>query len=182
MPGKEFFYYSQFGETSGGGTERRIAAVDSLIEQTRLNVGTISDYCTQWTDLAIYARRTLRETLPENEIDAICTTITNIRHGLDYLAFTRRHDQITEGHKLFVLEDIPAMLNEYQGTDRVVLSYGEARLLQMAAAVVNIAYDPGEPEDTPENVAKRTFIFTDLEQRVLHGVTPEPGKTVDANQ
>ncbi len=147
---------------------------DALIEQTRLNIGTISEYCTQWSDMAVFARRS-------GQPDEVTRTIWNVGLGLDYLAFTERYDQISEGHKIFVREDIPQMLHE-ESTDQVVLSYEEARLLQMAAAAVNIAYDPGEPEDTPENIQKRTFDFADLEQRVLHGDMPEPGRVVDAEQ
>jgi hypothetical protein len=46
-----------------------------------------------------------------------------------------------------------------------VLPFPDAKLLQLVAAAVNIAYDPGGAEDTPENIKKRTFVFADLERK-----------------
>ena len=43
----------------------------------------------------------------------------------------------------------------------MILTYEEGILLQKAAAAVNIAYDPG----TPEEVEKRTFKIADLEAK-----------------
>ncbi len=41
--------------------------------------------------------------------------------------------------------------------DQLTLSYEDAKRLQQAASLVKVEYDPGEPKDTPENIAKRTF-------------------------
>ncbi len=62
---------------------------------------------------------------------------------------------------------------EYKG--QLVLTHEEGLMLRDAAAVVNIPYDPGEPEDTPENVKKRTFVFADFE-----GMPVSTANAVDA--
>lgn len=65
----------------------------------------------------------------------------------------------------------------YQG--QVAFTYEEGLLLRDAAAVVNVAYDPGEEEDTPENREKRTFRFADLERR---GAPADPTTVVEATK
>src|SRR2546422_211473 len=97
--------------------------VNALVNRQRLHVATISEYCTMWSDMAILGART-------GQPEEIRRTISNVSLGLDYLALTQRYDQISEGHKTFIREDIPVMLRN-EGTDRVVLSYEDAQLLQL---------------------------------------------------
>ena len=154
--GKEQLY-QQFGETSGrGDTGSARQFVTDLNQRQRLQVGTISEYCIMWSDLAADTVRR-REVSPE-----VYRTISNISLGIDYLAYTRRRDQLSHGQRSFIPQNF-AEIQQEEGIDQVVLSYEDARLLQQAAAVVNIPYNPGEPEDTPENIKKRTFVFADLE-------------------
>jgi hypothetical protein len=164
----------QLGERSAGDQSGNAASiVRGLVQQQRLNLGTISDYCTMWNDIAANSVRVT----PQPE--AVRRTLGNITRGLDYLAFTQRYNEISEGHRAFIREDMPILLRN-EGTDQVVLPYEDAKLLQMAAAAVNIDYDPGQPENTPENLKKRTFNFTNLEERVLQGEMSEPTNVVEA--
>lgn len=103
-------------------------------------------------------------------------TISNISLGIDFLAFTRGHDQLSHGQRSFIPQKFSEIRQE-EGIEQVVLPYQDAKLLQRAAAVVNITYDPGEPEDTPENVKKRTFVFAELE-----GMPPSTANVVDAEK
>ena len=145
--------------------------VRSLIEQQwqRFHVGTISEYCLMWSDLAA---DTVRRRVVSPEVHQ---TISNISVGIDYLAFTKRYDQLSHGQRSYIPQKFSEIRQE-EGIDRVTFSYDDAKMLQLAAAVVNIPYDPGEPEDTPENIKKRTFVFADLE-----GMLPTTN-VVDAEQ
>ena len=168
--GKERFYRRPFGETSGSGdagSARRF--VTDIIQRQQLRAGTISEYCLMWSDLAADTVRQ-RKVSPE-----IRQTISNISLGIDYLAFTRRHDQLSHGQRSYIPQKFSEIRQE-EGIDQVTLSYENAKLLQTAAANVNIPYDPGEPEDTPENIEKRTFKFADLT-----GIPPTPN-VVDAEK
>jgi hypothetical protein len=154
--GKENLY-QQFGETSGSrdvGSARQF--VSDLIRRQRLNVGTISEYCLMWSDLAADTVR--RRTVSSDVHQAI----NNISLGIDFLAFTKRYEQLSPGHRSYIPQKFSEIRLE-EGIDQVTLSYRDAKLLQMAAASVNIPYDPGEPENTPENIEKRTFKFAEIE-------------------
>ena len=164
-------FYQQFGERSGSGEAGRARQfVSDLIQRQRLNVGTISEYCLIWSDLAADTVRR-RAVSPE-----IHRTISNISLGIDFLAFTRGHDQLSHGQRSYIPQKFSEIRQE-EGIEQVVLPYQDAKLLQHAAAVVNITYDPGEPEDTPENVKKRTFVFAELE-----GMLPSTANVVDAGK
>jgi hypothetical protein len=154
--GKENLY-QHTGETSGSGeagNARHI--VTDLIQRQGLRVGTISEYCLMWSDLAADTVKR-RELSPE-----VHQTIGNVSLGIDYLAFTRRYDQLSRGQRSYIPKKF-SEIGQEEGIDQVTLSYDDAKLLQMVAAVVNIPYDPGEPENTPENIKKRTFVFAELE-------------------
>ena len=162
-------FYQQFGEKSGSGeagSARQL--VTDLIQLQRLNVGTISEYCLMWSDLAA---DTVRRRVVSPEVHR---TISNISLGIDFLAFTRRHDQLSYGQRSYIPQKFSEIRQE-EGIDRVVLSYEDAKMLQLAATVVNIPYNPGEPEDTPENIKKRTFVFAELA-----GLPVSPTNVVDA--
>ena len=122
-----------------------------------------------WSDLAADTVRR-REASPE-----VHRTISNISLGIDYLTFTRRNDQLSHGQRSYIPQKFSEIRQE-EGIDRVTFSYDDAKMLQLAAAVVNIPYDPGEPEDTPENRKKRTFVFAVLEGK------PTPANVMDAEK
>ena len=175
LPGNNGVLGSGSGERRGSGQQgSAVNFVRGIIQQQRLYLRTISEYCTMWSDMAVQAHRTQSET--------VSTSIANVRWGLDYLAFTRRYDQISEDHKTFVLEDIPIILKKELHTNPIVLPYEDAKLLQLAAAGVNINYDPGGAENTPENIRKRTFDFSNMEQKIEGAEIPDSTTVVDADK
>ncbi len=59
--------------------------------------------------------------------------------------------------------------------DRFELTYEQAKILQKIVERLNLSYDPGGREMTPENLAKRTFYGEDyLLRPVKHDVHPHP--------
>ncbi len=157
------------GERNGeAGSARQF--VTDLIQRQGLRVGTLSDYCLMWSELSADTVRRM-EVSPE-----VHRTISNISLGIDYLAFTQHYNQLSPGQKSYIPQKFSEMRQE-EGINHVVLPYDDAKLLQLAAAVVNIAYDPGEPEDTAENLKKRTFVFAELED-----LPPSAATVVDADK
>lgn len=153
------------GDTSVRG-EAGIARhfVTDLIQRQQLSLPDINEYCLTWSDLRI-------ETGSGRVPEALHQSIINVSGGLDFLLFDKvgeaQRESIKSEHK-FVRRKL--------GIDRYVLPYEDAKLLQLAAAAVNVPYDPGEPEDTPENIKKRTFLFADLED------IPPTSTVVDAEK
>jgi hypothetical protein len=157
------------GERSGeAGSARQF--VTDLIQRQGLHVGTLSEYCLMWSDLSADTVRR-KEVSPE-----VHRTINNISLGIDFLAFTKRYDQLSPGQHSYIPQKFSEIRQE-EGINHVVLPYDDATLLQLAAAVVNIAYDPGELEETPENIKKRTFVFAELED-----LPPSTATVVDADK
>lgn len=162
------------GEQLAGGNQQEqsgVNPIDALVEQTQLSVSDIGQYYDMWVGL-------LSESagyIPENLTD----TVRNVSYGLGFLFYQQWGEMGYTGKaKQGAFEKRLARhkINEF------TMPYEDAVQLQRAASLVNVAYDPGEPEETPENVAKRTFIFTDLEQRVHRGDVPAQQSVVDAGQ
>jgi hypothetical protein len=139
----------QFAE---GGTQEQsgVSPFHALIERQRLNLPDIGQYYDMWVNL-------LSETagdIPEN----LTETIRNVSLGLGFLfynqwgemGYTGRAKQVAFQKRL-----------QRHGIDQLTLPYEDAKQLQQAASLVNVEYDPGEPEDTPENIAKRMFRLAD---------------------
>jgi hypothetical protein len=105
---------------------------------------------------------------------AIHQTIVHVSRGLDFVLFHELgKSQRGRGLQSSILRELAELRHE-EGIDRFILTHEEGLLVRDAAAVVNVAYDPGGAEDTPENIKKRTFVFADLE-----GVPPT-ARVVDA--
>ena len=137
------------------GNSQRGSAVNivrGLIQRSQLHLPDINQYVQMWLDTSFEKHGQI----PEKEY----RTIINVGLGIRLLAY----DQLTDMRKALLLVEL-AQKRTYDKVDRVVFPYEDARLLQMAAAAVNIPYDPGGAEETPENIKKRTFKFADPEEK-----------------
>jgi hypothetical protein len=120
--------------------------IDALVEQTRLSVSDIGQYYDMWVGLLSESEGDIPQHLTE--------TIRNVSYGLGFLfyqhwgemGYTGRSKQVAFQKRL-----------ARHNIDQFTLPYEDALQLQRAASLVNVEYDPGESEDTPENLAKRTF-------------------------
>ena len=137
--GEQFAGESQY-EQSG------VNPIDALVSRTRLRVSDIGQYYDMWVGLLSESEGDIPQHLTE--------TVRNVSYGLGFLfyqqwgemGYTGRSKQVAFQNRL-----------ERYSIDQFTLPYEDAKQLQRAASLVNVEYDPGEPEDTPENVAKRTF-------------------------
>ncbi len=133
---------------------------DALIEQQRLNLGTIDEYSDMWNGLAAL-------TINSPIAAEICIPVTpeihemigHVSDGLDFVLFekvsaTKRGDILREQREL-------AEIQREEGISELILAYEEGLILRKAVAAVNVVYDPG----TPEEVEKRTFKIADLEHK-----------------
>jgi hypothetical protein len=119
---------------------------DALIEQQRLNLPDIVQYYDMWVNM----HSELYGDIPEEQHQSM----RNISFGLGFLfyqqwgemGYTGRSKQVAFQKRL-----------ERHHIDQFTLPYGDAKLLQRATSLVDVEYDPGEPENTLENIAKRTF-------------------------
>jgi len=149
--------------SSEAGSARQFVA--DLIQGQRLNVGGIGAYYDKWVQLGMEAKRYIP--------DDIHQTIRNISLGLGFLFYNQFGEMGRAGE--WKQKAFQKRLQRF-GVNELVLTYEQGQMLKDAASVVNIAYDPGEPEETPENIKKRTFVFADLE-----GVPPTT-TVVDADK
>jgi hypothetical protein len=131
--------------------------VTDLLQRQRLSLPDINEYCLMWSDLRI-------ETGSGRVSEEVHQSVVNVSGGLDFLLF----DKVGEAQRDSIISE-HNLLRRKLGIDRYVLPYEDAKLLQLAAAAVNVPYNPGEPEDTQENIKKRTFLFADLED--IHPTT-----------
>ncbi len=165
----------QFAEGSETGQPgSAVDVVRGLIQQQELNLGDIGNYYDEWINLQSESAGYIPQ--------SVTTSIRNVSIGLGFLFYNQWGEMGHTGRSKqgAFQKRLQRWYEEYQG--ELVLTHEEGIMLRDAAAAVNVAYDPGEPEDTPENIQKRTFNFADLEQRALYGDMPEPGRVVDAEQ
>jgi hypothetical protein len=166
--------YRPNGEQFAGGSQHDqngVNPVDALVEQTRLHVSDIGQYYDMWVGLLSESTGYIPENLTE--------TVRNVSYGLGFLFYQQWGEMGYTGEAKQVA--FQKRLQRHN-SEQFTLPFEDAVQLQRAASLVSVEYDPGEPESTPENVAKRTFIFTDLEQRVHRRDVPDPTRVVDAEQ
>jgi len=146
---------------SGNGERRRsiqqgspINSVRGLIERrSRLNLPDINEYVMMWKGLAaltVQGKEPYRIRVPEAEHEQI----VHVSRGIDFVFF----EKLEATQQASILEELQTH-RQQEGIEQYVLSYEEGLILRDATAAVNVAYDPG----TPEEVEKRTFKFSDLE-------------------
>jgi hypothetical protein len=149
-------FYQQFGNRSGSGQqENAVNDNRGLIERRRgLNLPDINEYVMMWKGLAALTipsgKEPYRIRVPEVEHDKI----VQVSRGIDFVLF----NEINTTQQASILRELQEH-KQQEGIEQYVLSYEEGLLLRDAAAAVDVAYDPG----TPEEEEKRTFTFSDLE-------------------
>jgi hypothetical protein len=169
--------YQQFNAGLPGNeesTERGVAGsarqvVTDLVQRQRLNIGDIREYYDSWVSLQSESAGYIPQPMER--------TIRNVSLGLGFLFYNRWSETDRPGRRMQVAfqKRLRRWHEEYKG--QLVLTHEEGLMLRDAAAVVNIPYDPGEPEDTQENVKKRTFVFANLGDR-----SPSTTTVVDADR
>lgn len=156
------------GERRGeaGGARQFVA---DLIQRQQLQVGDINQYYDMWVGLQSESADYVPQQLTK--------TMRNISLGLGFLFNNQWAEMGKTGlaKQAAFQKRLQRWQDEYKG--QLVLTHEEGLMLKDAAAVVNVAYDPGEPEDTPENMKKRTFVFTDLK-----GMSVSTANVVDAEK
>jgi len=141
--------FTPYGQQFAGENQQDQSGVnpfDALAEQTRLNVPDIGQYYDMWVGLLSESEGYIPQHLTD--------TVRNVSYGLGFLFYQQWGEMGYTGQSKQV-----AFQNrlERHSIDQFTLPYEDAKQLQRAAGLVNVEYDPGEPEDTPENIAKRTF-------------------------
>ncbi|SRR6266849_8349136 len=134
--------------------------MQEVLEDRAGKPGFIDEYSLLWSDMILETSKGLIQ-------EDVHRKIVNVSHTLDFVLF----DQLGFWLQKEILYD-NAQHVKHSGIDRFILTYEEGLLLQSAAAIVNIHYDPGGSEDIPENLAKRTFLFADLEKKVKEKSLP----------
>ena len=155
LPGNNGVLGSGAGERWGQ-QGSAINGVRGLIaRQRQLNLPNIDGYCIMWMGLAaLTVNSPIAAEVRIPVTPAIQQIIVQVGRGLDFVLFHK----ISKEQRGSILRELTELRQE-EGIDRFVLTYEEGLGLRDAAAVVNVAYDPG----TPEEVVKRTFKFSDLE-------------------
>ncbi len=140
------------GDREGQQTERGVQALQSLVEQhqKQLQLPDAVSYYDMWVDLLSETRGYVPQSTTE--------VIQNVSLGLGFLAYNTWGEMGYKGEsKQFVFKRrLQREQDDYHG--HLVLPYEQGKLLQQAASAIDIAYDPG----TPEEVEKRTFSFPDI--------------------
>jgi hypothetical protein len=150
----------QFAEASAP-EQSGVNPFDALVEQTRLNVPDIDEYSDMWKGLDALAISSPRanDIAAEERIPVtpeLRHMIGQISTGIDFVLF----EAVSPTKRGQILREL-AELQQTEGIHELILTYEEGVILQKAAAAVNVAYDPG----TPEEVEKRTFKIADLEAK-----------------
>jgi hypothetical protein len=186
--------FQQFGERSAAGApgigsgERRESGeegsarqfITDLIQQQRLRLPDVYEYNMMWKGLsALTIHSPIAAEVRINVPPAVHQTIVNVSRGIDFVLFHELGKSVKgRGLQGSILREL-AELRQEEDIDRFILTHEEGSLLRDAAAAVNVAYDPGGEEDTPENREKRTFRFADLERG---GAPAVPTKVVEATR
>ena len=164
-------FYQQFGERSDSGeagSARQV--VTDLIQRQQLQVGDIGSYYDKWV---VLASEIYRHVPPE-----VHETIKKVGLGLGFLLYNQWGEMGREGRrKQVAFQKRLQRERKYLGINQLELSHEQGQMLRDVASVVKVAYDPGEPEDTPENMKKRTFVFAGLE-----GMPVSTANVVDAGK
>lgn len=137
------------GEQLAGANQQEqsgVNPIDALVAQTQLSVSDIGQYYDMWVGLLSESAGDIPENLTE--------TVRNVSYGLGFLFYQQWGEMGYTGQAKQVA--FQKRLARYK-IDQLTLPYEDAVQLQRAASLVNVEYDPGAPEDTPENLAKRTF-------------------------
>src|SRR2546421_9926363 len=130
---------------------------DTLIERQRLNLGTMDEYSDMWKGLsALTINSPIAADIRIPVTPEIHHMIGQISTGIDFVLF----GEVSATKRGQILREL-AELQQEEGSNEFILTYEEGMMLRKAAAIVNVAYDPG----TPEEVEKRTFKIADLEQK-----------------
>lgn len=87
-------------------------------------------------------------------------TIRSVSIGFGFLAF----DQLPDGKKAAFIHRLRRDGKVYN-RDHLTLTPEQAEILKRVASAVNIAYDPGQPDEE----AKRVFPYVDFEKQVPDG-------------
>ncbi len=148
-------FYQQCGERSGSGEAGSARQfVTDLVQRQRLNVGDINQYYDMWVGLQSESAGYVPHHLTK--------TMRNISLGLGFLFNHQWEEMGKTGRtkRATFQKRLQRWQEEYKG--QLVLTHEEGLMLKDAAAVVNVVYDPGGAENTPENRKKRTFVFTEL--------------------
>src|SRR5205085_11257573 len=143
-PGGEQFTERSAQEESG------VNPFDALIERQRLNLPDIGQYYDMWVNMG----SELYGDIPEEQHQSM----EHVSFGLGFLFYQQWGEMGYTGERKQVA--FQRRLQRHS-IDQLTLPYEDAKLLQQAASLVNVEYDPGDPEDTPENLAKRTFRLAD---------------------
>ncbi len=151
-------FYQQFGERSASGQQdNAVTDIRGLIERRRgLNLPDKNEYVMMWKGLAALTipsgKEPYRIRVPEEEHEKI----VQVSRGIDFVLF----NEVNTTQQASILRELQEH-QQQEGIEQFVLSHEEGLLLKDAAAAVNVAYDPG----TPEEEEKRTFTFSDLEAK-----------------
>lgn len=87
-------------------------------------------------------------------------TIRNVGLGFGFLAF----DQLPDERKAAFIQRLRRDGKVYK-RDHLTLTPDQAEILKRVASAVNIAYDPGQPDEE----TKRVFPYADFEKQVPDG-------------
>jgi hypothetical protein len=86
--------------------------------------------------------------------------IRNVSIGFGFVAF----DKLPDGEKAAFIQRLRRD-SRFYNRDKLVLTQEQAAIVKRVASAVNIAYDPGQPEEE----TKRIFPYADFENRVPDG-------------
>lgn len=124
----------------------------SLQEQQKLNLPDVRTVYEMLVDLGSETAGDIPHELHD--------TIRNVRIGFGFIAF----DQLPDGKKAAFIQRLRRD-SRFHNRDKLVLTPEQAAIVQRIASAVNIAYDPGKPEEE----TKRIFPYADFENRVPDG-------------
>ncbi len=148
-------FYQQFDKSGSGEAGSARQFVTDLMQRQHLNVGDIGQYYDKWVQLA----SEIHGYVPAETHE----TVKKVGLGLGFLFYNQWAETGYTGRsKQVAFQKSLQRERNYFGSRQLELTYEQGQILRDAAAAVNMAYDPGGHENTPENRKKRTFVFDDL--------------------